>query len=75
MWNVERHGACRKMSRNYKLFIFCFKLITELVFEEEGNLLGAHISEAGLGFDGKVFGRVNHTVNHLKAGSDPQVWL
>ena len=43
MRDIEGHGAFRALFAHHDLLIFHARLITELVFAKEGDVLGAHV--------------------------------
>ena len=74
---VECHRSINSRNgfTNLEGLVFYLKLITELIFEEDANVLGAHVPDSGLSFDGKVFGRVKPEINHFKAWTNAHIWL
>jgi len=73
--DIELHHAAAAIFLDQNIFQFHLVLVAELIFKEEADVPGAHVADAGQGFESKIFGGVGPGINNLKARPDADIGL
>ena len=72
---IKSHHTFWLLFIDQNLFVLNLKLVTEFIFAENADVLGAHVTDPGLGLDSKVLKGVGFAINHLETWSEADIGL